>query len=120
MRLEVFRILLYRLLWNEGMIVIKFCIFSEKKLLASSQDYGKDLPDVQNLRKKAQRLSAELKSHEPHIQAILENVDKYKQQNPVHEDEIQAKCDSLSHQWNELNDLSADRYLQTFSIICFF
>ena len=40
----------------------------EKKLLASSEDYGKDLTGVQNLRKKHQRLEAEMNSHEPRIQ----------------------------------------------------
>lgn len=78
-------------------------------MLASSQDYGKDLPDVQNLRKKAQRLSTELKSHEPQVQTILENAGKYKEQNPANETEIQTKCDNLSYQWNELNELAGDR-----------
>ena len=40
----------------------------EKKLLTSSEDYGKDLTGVQNLRKKHQRLEAELNNHEARIQ----------------------------------------------------
>ena len=40
----------------------------EKKLLVSSDDYGRDLTGVQNLRKKHKRLEAELSSHEPAIQ----------------------------------------------------
>lgn len=40
----------------------------EKKLLVSSDDYGRDLTGVQNLRKKHKRLEAELSSHEPTIQ----------------------------------------------------
>ena len=47
-----------------------FCLFfiREKKLLTSSEDYGKDLTGVQNLRKKHQRLEAELNNHEARIQ----------------------------------------------------
>lgn len=40
----------------------------EKKLLVSSEDYGRDLTGVQNLRKKHKRLEAELAAHEPAIQ----------------------------------------------------
>jgi len=42
--------------------------YREKKLLVGSEDYGKDLTGVQNLRKKHKRLDAELASHEPAIQ----------------------------------------------------
>lgn len=42
--------------------------FREKKLLVSSEDYGRDLTGVQNLRKKHKRLEAELAAHEPAIQ----------------------------------------------------
>lgn len=45
-----------------------FCLIREKKLLTSSEDYGKDLTGVQNLRKKHQRLEAELNTHEARIQ----------------------------------------------------
>lgn len=42
-------------------------LFREKKLLASSEDYGKDLTGVQNLRRKHQRLEAEIHNHEPKV-----------------------------------------------------
>ncbi|KAH3802059.1 hypothetical protein DPMN_155727 [Dreissena polymorpha] len=42
--------------------------YREKKLLVGSEDYGKDLTGVQNLRKKHRRLEAELASHEPATQ----------------------------------------------------
>ncbi|KAF6721700.1 Spectrin alpha chain, non-erythrocytic 1 [Oryzias melastigma] len=41
----------------------------EKKLLVGSEDYGRDLTGVQNLRKKHKRLEAELGAHEPAIQS---------------------------------------------------
>lgn len=44
------------------------CAGREKKLLVSSEDYGRDLTGVQNLRKKHKRLEAELGAHEPAIQ----------------------------------------------------
>lgn len=37
----------------------------------SSEDYGRDLTGVQNLRKKHKRLEAELGAHEPAIQVSL-------------------------------------------------
>lgn len=42
--------------------------FREKKLLVGSDDYGRELTSVQNLRKKHKRLEAELTTHEPAIQ----------------------------------------------------
>lgn len=40
----------------------------EKKLLVGSDDYGRDLTGVQNLKKKHKRLEQELSSHDPTIQ----------------------------------------------------
>ena len=51
-----------------------FCLTREKKLLTSSEDYGKDLTGVQNLRKKHQRLEAELNTHEARIQVRRHTV----------------------------------------------
>ena len=42
----------------------------EKKLLVGSDDFGRDLTGVQNLRKKHKRLEAELTSHEPTVQNV--------------------------------------------------
>ena len=83
----------------------------EKKVLASSTDYGKDLPDVQNLRKKMQRLTTELKSHQPIVENILEQGQQFQEQNPQQGEEIGAKCDELSNNWKELNNLTNDRYI---------
>lgn len=48
----------------------------EKKLLVGSDDYGRDLTGVQNLKKKHKRLEAELASHEPAIQSVQEAGEK--------------------------------------------
>ena len=42
----------------------------EKKLLVGSDDYGRDLTGVQNLKKKHKRLESELASHEPTIKSV--------------------------------------------------
>lgn len=41
-----------------------------------SDDYGRDLTGVQNLKKKHKRLEAELASHEPAIQSVQEAGEK--------------------------------------------
>lgn len=41
-----------------------------------SDDYGRDLTGVQNLKKKHKRLETELASHEPAIQAVQEAAEK--------------------------------------------
>lgn len=60
-----------------NVIISFFCVSSrEKKLLVGSDDYGRDLTGVQNLKKKHKRLEAELASHEPAIQAVQEAGEK--------------------------------------------
>lgn len=44
--------------------------------MVGSDDYGRDLTGVQNLKKKHKRLEAELASHEPAIQAVQEAGEK--------------------------------------------
>lgn len=45
-------------------------------MVVASDDYGRDLTGVQNLKKKHKRLEAELASHEPAIQAVQEAGEK--------------------------------------------
>jgi len=42
-------------------------LYREKKLLASTEDFGKDLTGVQNLLKKHQRFEAELDGHDSKV-----------------------------------------------------
>ena len=44
----------------------------EKRLLVSSEDFGRDLIAVQNLKKKHKRLEGEIATHEPTINTIQE------------------------------------------------
>lgn len=45
--------------------------FSEKKLLVNSEDCGRDLTSINNLRKKQKRIEAEISSHEPNILRLV-------------------------------------------------
>ncbi|KAK0146701.1 Spectrin alpha chain, non-erythrocytic 1 [Merluccius polli] len=77
----------------------------EKKLLVSSEDYGRDLTGVQNLRKKHKRLEAELGAHEPAIQSVLETGKKLSDDNTIGQEEIQQRLAQFVDHWKELKDL---------------
>uniref|UniRef100_A0A803YRL9 Spectrin alpha, non-erythrocytic 1 n=1 Tax=Meleagris gallopavo TaxID=9103 RepID=A0A803YRL9_MELGA len=64
----------------------------EKKLLVSSEDYGRDLTGVQNLRKKHKRLEAELAAHEPAIQGLLKKHEAFETDFTVHKDRVNDVC----------------------------
>jgi len=46
----------------------------EKKILVTSEDFGKDLTGVQNLRKKHKRFEGELATKEPAIQVTTVSI----------------------------------------------
>uniref|UniRef100_A0A668AXR0 Spectrin alpha chain, non-erythrocytic 1 n=1 Tax=Myripristis murdjan TaxID=586833 RepID=A0A668AXR0_9TELE len=81
----------------------------EKKLLVSSEDYGRDLTGVQNLRKKHKRLEAELGAHEPAIQSVLDTGKKLSDDNTIGQEEIQQRLAQFVDHWKELKDLSGAR-----------
>uniref|UniRef100_A0A673IEF4 Spectrin alpha chain, non-erythrocytic 1 n=1 Tax=Sinocyclocheilus rhinocerous TaxID=307959 RepID=A0A673IEF4_9TELE len=81
----------------------------EKKLLVSSEDYGRDLTGVQNLRKKHKRLEAELGAHEPAIQSVLETGKKLSDDNTIGQEEIHQRLAQFVEHWRELKDLAAAR-----------
>eukprot|EP00061_Rhincodon_typus_P014707 g41918.t1 len=79
----------------------------EKKLLVSSEDYGRDLTGVQNLRKKHKRLEAELAAHDPAIQSVLETGKKLSDDNTIGKEEIQQRLSQFVAHWKELKELAA-------------
>ncbi|XP_077778947.1 spectrin alpha chain, non-erythrocytic 1-like [Podarcis muralis] len=81
----------------------------EKKLLVSSEDYGRDLTGVQNLRKKHKRLEAELAAHEPAIQGVLDTGKKLSDDNTIGKEEIQQRLAHFVDHWQELKRLAAAR-----------
>lgn len=81
----------------------------EKKLLVGSDDYGRDLTGVQNLKKKHKRLEAELGSHEPAIQAVQEAGEKLMDVSNLGVPEIEQRLKALNQAWAELKGLAATR-----------
>ncbi|KAL5013103.1 hypothetical protein ScPMuIL_011654 [Solemya velum] len=81
----------------------------EKKLLVGSEDYGRDLTGVQNLRKKHKRLEAELASHEPAIQAVQEMGEKLINESDINTTDIRSRLEQLNHSWTELKEMAANR-----------
>jgi len=81
----------------------------EKKLLVGSEDYGRDLTGVQNLRKKHKRLEAELVSHEPNIQLIQELASKLLNESNIGTSDIEKRQNQLATNWQELKNLTQDR-----------
>uniref|UniRef100_A0A4W3JJS0 Spectrin alpha, non-erythrocytic 1 n=1 Tax=Callorhinchus milii TaxID=7868 RepID=A0A4W3JJS0_CALMI len=81
----------------------------EKKLLVSSEDYGRDLTGVQNLRKKHKRLEAELAAHEPAIQSVLDTGKKLSDDNTIGKEEIQQRLAQFVEHWKELKEFAAAR-----------
>ncbi len=81
----------------------------EKKLLVGSEDYGRDLTSVQNLRKKHKRLETELNSHEPAIQQILDTANKLIDESNIGTRDIEKRCSQLQSNWQELKDLTRER-----------
>nr|CAH7757313.1 unnamed protein product [Callosobruchus chinensis] len=81
----------------------------EKKLLVGSDDYGRDLTGVQNLKKKHKRLEAELASHEPAIQAVQEAGEKLMDVSNLGVPEIEQRLKALNQTWLELKQMAATR-----------
>lgn len=81
----------------------------EKKLMVGSEDYGRDLTGVQNLRKKHKRLEAELTSHEPAIQQVQELANKLLSESNIGANDIERKRNQLIANWQDLKDLTRER-----------
>ncbi|XP_026684497.1 spectrin alpha chain-like [Diaphorina citri] len=81
----------------------------EKKLLVGSDDYGRDLTGVQNLKKKHKRLEAELASHQPAIQNVQETGEKLMDVSNLGVPEIEQRLKLLNQAWSELKQLAANR-----------
>lgn len=84
-------------------------VHREKKLLVGSDDYGRDLTGVQNLKKKHKRLEAELGSHEPAIQSVQEAGEKLMDVSNLGVPEIEQRLKLLNQAWSELKQMAANR-----------
>ena len=83
----------------------------EKKLLLNSDDYGKDLTGVNNLRKKNKRFENEIMSHEPKIRNVQEIGQKLmlETQSNSNAPEIEQRLQNLEKNWQALKNQSLAR-----------
>ncbi|KAI2810973.1 Spectrin alpha chain, non-erythrocytic 1 [Blomia tropicalis] len=81
----------------------------EKKLLVSSDDYGRDLTGVKNLHKKHKRFENELAAHEPTIQAVQEAGQKLMLESNLGVPEIENRLNALEQSWIQLKNMTAIR-----------
>ncbi|XP_064649219.1 spectrin alpha chain-like isoform X2 [Lineus longissimus] len=106
-----------RIRLNEALILHQFfrdiddeeAWIREKKLLVGSEDYGRDLTGVQNLRKKHKRLDAEVGSHEPAIEAVKEAGRKLMEETTLGSEDIENRIEQLQSSWEELRQMSTNR-----------
>merc|ERR1711899_41263 len=80
-----------------------------KKLLVGSDDYGRDLTGVQNLKKKHKRLESELASHEPTIKSVKDAGQTLIDVSQFGSQEITERLKQLNDVWEELKDMAATR-----------
>merc|ERR1712117_788785 len=81
----------------------------EKKLLVTSDDYGRDLTGVQNLKKKHKRFESELASHEPAISQVLEAGAHLIASSTLGGAEIEQRLQQLTAVWQELKEMAMQR-----------
>ena len=81
----------------------------EKKLLVGSDDYGRDLNGVLNLRKKHKRFVSELKNHEATIESIQLAGQTLIEASKYGSEEIVQRLNALAASWKELNDIAGTR-----------
>merc|ERR1719211_439639 len=81
----------------------------EKKLLVGSDDYGRDLTGVQNLKKKHKRLESELASHEPTIKSVKDAGQHLIDVSQFGGQEIEERLAALNGVWKELQEMASSR-----------
>ena len=82
----------------------------EKKLLISGDNYGRDLPSVQNLQKKQQHFESELEGHEAKVQQLLSLGHGLEVTVAMAAGEIKERCNRLHELWSGLSNASDKRY----------
>ncbi|CAF4344088.1 unnamed protein product, partial [Adineta steineri] len=79
----------------------------EKKLLVTSDDYGRDFNQSQNLRRKHKRFEVDLGSHEPNVSNLQQLASQLTQE--VGNSDIERKSKDLQHHWDTLKQATDDR-----------
>ena len=81
----------------------------EKKLLVGSDDYGRDLNGVLNLKKKHKRIVSELSNHEATIESIQLAGQTLIEASKYGSEEIVQRLNTLASSWKELNEIASTR-----------
>ncbi|CAH8834837.1 unnamed protein product [Trichobilharzia szidati] len=82
----------------------------EKKILVSSEDYGRDLIGVRNLRKKHERIENEVAAHDPFIKQVIAQGEELTVGVQLADpEEVRKRMQRLQSAWEELQGLSALR-----------
>ncbi|KAH8851040.1 Spectrin alpha chain [Schistosoma japonicum] len=82
----------------------------EKKILVSSEDYGRDLIGVRNLRKKHERIENEVAAHDPFIKQVIAQGEELTVGVQLADpEEIKKRMQRLQTSWEELQGLTALR-----------
>ncbi|KAL3118198.1 hypothetical protein niasHT_004080 [Heterodera trifolii] len=82
----------------------------EKKLLVSSDDYGRDLAGVQNLRRKHRRFGTELDTHKPQVEVVRSKGLELAQSSEIGVPEIERRIKALEQSWTQMVELAEDRH----------
>ncbi|KAL3092945.1 hypothetical protein niasHS_004972 [Heterodera schachtii] len=82
----------------------------EKKLLVSSDDYGRDLAGVQNLRRKHRRFGTELDTHKPQVEVVRSKGKELAQSSEIGVPEIERRIKALEQSWTQMVELAEDRH----------
>ena len=78
-------------------------------MLSSGENYGRDLPSVQNLQKKQQHFEAELESHNDKVASLKARGEDLMGVVTGAADNIRERSARLAELWQDLNKTSDSR-----------
>ena len=78
-------------------------------MLISGDNYGRDLPSVQNLQKKQQHFESELEGHEAKVQQLLSTGHGLEMVVATAAREIRERCGRMEKLWQNLSNASDKR-----------
>ena len=81
----------------------------QRKLLMASDDFGRDMFAVKNLKKKHKKLKNELSSHESTIDGIEDAGRTLMDNSQIEDNQIKVRLGQLMDLWHELRDMALKR-----------
>ncbi|XP_029641431.1 spectrin beta chain, non-erythrocytic 1 isoform X3 [Octopus sinensis] len=85
---------------------------NEKQPIVESKDFGKSLPEVQNLLKKFQAVEFEIIGHEPSIEAVATTARNMLKSNHFEAADVQARIDNLHIKLQRLKECASVRKIK--------